>query len=244
MKNRGLEILLTNDDSYTSKGIEFVANILSEYGNVSVVAPKEPHSGMSAALSLGKPLRFSKVSSKTMENGNSITIYKLSGTPADCVKMAMNYVFTDKAPDILVSGINHGSNTSSSAMYSGTLGATAEGTLDGIPSIGLSFDSHSSDPDFSVVKEFLPTIIENFLKNPPQEGVYLNVNFPNIPLEDVKGITFAAEGNGKWIKEFDQRTDPYGNNYYWMTGTFISMDNRTIADHNLLKEGYITIVPP
>lgn len=240
----GLEILITNDDGYTSKGINVLKNLLANYGNITVVAPSEGQSGMSSALTIGKPLRLCEISRKKTKNGNHIDTYALTGTPVDCVKMAMNRFYMHKKPDLLVSGINHGSNTSAGSVYSGTLGGCIEGTIYGVPSIGLSLDSHNPDADFSVVEKYFGTILQNYLEHPAAPGVYLNINFPAIPADAVKGIKFAAQGKGMWIKEFNQRKDPYGNDYYWMTGEFLDKEEDTgKGDHKLVEQGYITIVP-
>lgn len=243
MQQKHLEILVTNDDGYHSKGINILANFLTKYGNVTVLAPKEAQSGMSTALTLEKPLRLYKIADQKQDNGNTLAVYALTGTPADCVKMAMNTFFGDRKPDILVSGINHGSNASIASVYSGTLGATAEGTIYGVPSMGVSLDCHLPDADFSQVEAFMEPIMQNFLVSPPVPGVFLNINFPNLSADKIKGIKFAKQGAGMWIKEFTQRTDPRGREYYWMTGEFIDTEENPIGDHKLLKEGYITIVP-
>ena len=243
MTQKQLQILVTNDDSYLSKGIQTVSDILSQYGNVTVVAPKEVQSGMSAALTLTRPLRLAKEWEKETSNGNYIRVYSFTGTPADCVKIAMNEFFLEKKPDLLISGINHGSNASVASVYSGTLGATAEGTIYGVPSIGLSIDTHNPDADFSGVEKYLPQILENFLANPPQKGVYLNINFPKGGVESIKGIRFAKQGDGMWIKEFDKRTDPHGREYYWMTGHFLDTETDPAGDHRVVGDGYISIVP-
>lgn len=238
-----LEILITNDDGYAAKGINTVAELLSEYGNVTVVAPKEGQSGMSAALTLSKPLRLYPRGEKNGRNGNTIRLFALDGTPADCVKMAMNQFYRHQKPHLLVSGINHGSNASVGSLYSGTLGGCIEGTLYGIPSIGLSLDSHLPNADFSVVEQHLNVILKNYLAHPPQPGTYLNINFPSLPGGEVKGIRLASQGKGMWIKEFNERTDPRGMTYYWMSGEFLDKETSSNGDHKLLEQGYITIVP-
>ncbi len=257
MQQKPLEILITNDDGYTSKGIEFLAEVLSEYGNVTVVAPNEVQSGMSAALSLGKVLRMEKRSCKLLENGNRVDVYSLTGSPADCVKFAMNKMYRaggseimerdplDRGykPDIIFSGINHGSNASVASVYSGTLGAAAEGTLYGVKSVGLSINTHNPQPDFTQIDPFLRTIIEKSIEKDFPEGIYLNVNFPAIESGRIKGFKFASQGKGVWLKEFEQRKDPHGRDYYWMTGEFTNREEGCTGDHNLLEEGYITIVP-
>lgn len=243
MMPKQLEILVTNDDSYQSKGIKTVSDILSQYGNVTVVAPKEVQSGMSAALTLTKPLRLQRESVETTGNGSSIRVYSFTGTPADCVKIAMNEFFLERKPDLLVSGINHGSNASVASVYSGTLGATAEGAIYGVPSVGVSIDTHNPDADFSGVERYLPQIIDNFLSNPPAKGVYLNINFPKGGEQAIKGIKFAKQGDGMWIKEFDKRIDPHGREYYWMTGHFLDTESNPSGDHKVVEDGYISIVP-
>lgn len=233
------KILITNDDGVKSKGISALTEMMRDYGEIIVVAPFEAQSGMSAALTIGKPLRLTEL--KSEEN---LTVYACSGTPADCVKMAMNQLFNDTKPDLLVSGINHGSNASVASIYSGTLGAAAEGTVYGIPSIGFSLASHNPDADLNAAIKFGKIIVDQFLKNPPESGVYLNVNFPPLPEKKIMGIKLAKQGKGQWIKEFEQRKDPYGFNYYWMTGEFNNIDpTDSDADHNMIASGYISIVP-
>ena len=259
MKQQPVEILITNDDGYTSKGINFLAGLLEEYGNVTVVAPDVVQSGMSAALSMGRTLRLEKKSQTVGNHGNSITVYSLTGTPVDCVKMAMNKFFkaggsesveqdpTDRGykPHIIFSGINHGSNASIASLYSGTLGAAAEGAIYGVKSVGLSINTHHPDPDFTQIESHLRKIIANAMDQELPQGVYLNVNFPAIPAVEIKGIKIAKQGNGMWHKEFEQRQDPYGRHYYWMTGNFKDLEQNpeNKGDHNLMDQGYITIVP-
>lgn len=236
---RKRKILITNDDGVKSNGISALIEMMKPFGDITVVAPFEAMSGMSAALTIGKPLRLTEI---RIEPG--LKVYACTGTPADCVKMAMNHIYADEAPDILVSGINHGSNASIAALYSGTLGAAAEGTVYGIPSIGFSLCSHNPKADFSVAKKFGKIILEKYFKNPANADIFLNINFPAVKEEEIKGIVFGHQGRGKWIKEFEERTDPYGFNYYWMTGEFYNLetDNEN-ADHNLIENNYISIVP-
>jgi 5'-nucleotidase len=232
-------ILITNDDGVKAKGISALIEMMRPYGDITVVAPFEAQSGMSAALTIGKPLRLTELKSE-----EGLKIYACSGTPADCVKMAMNQIFNQKLPDLLVSGINHGSNASIASLYSGTLGAAAEGTVYGIPSLGLSLSTHDPKADFSAALHFGKIIIDKYLEIPTSPDIYLNVNFPSIPKEDVKGIKFSHQGKGQWIKEFEERKDPYGFNYYWMTGEFYNQEPEDLlADHNLVSQNYISIVP-
>jgi len=232
-------ILITNDDGVKSKGISALIDMMRPYGDITVVAPFEAQSGMSAALTIGKPLRLTELKSE-----KGLKVFACSGTPADCVKMAMNQLFFNNLPDLLVSGINHGSNSSIAALYSGTLGAAAEGTVYGVPSIGLSLCSHDPRADFSSAVYFGKIILDQFLKEPAKPNIYLNVNFPDIAREEIKGIKFSHQGKGQWIKEFEGRTDPYGFKYYWMTGEFFNLepDNKE-SDHNVVADGYVSIVP-
>lgn len=233
------KILITNDDGVKSRGIGALTEMMRQYGEIVVVAPFEAQSGMSAALTIGKPLRLTELKTE-----KGLKVYACSGTPADCVKMAMNQIFNEQAPDLLVSGINHGSNASIASLYSGTLGAAAEGTVYGIPSIGFSLTSHDPDADFSAAIHYGKIIVDKFLENPVLPDIFLNVNFPAVKIEDISGIKFSHQGKGQWIKEFEQRKDPYGFNYYWMTGEFYNQEPEdTFADHNLLSKNYISIVP-
>ncbi len=236
---RKREILITNDDGFNAKGINILAELMMEYGNVTVVAPTYMQSGKSAALSLQTPLYLKE---EVVKEG--LKIYSFGGTPVDCVKMGINKFFQDRYPDLLVSGINHGSNASVASLYSGTLGGCIEGTIYGIPSIGFSIDSHSESPDFEVVIHYGRIILDKFLAHKPSPYVYLNVNFPNLPKEEIKGIKMARRGYGKWIKEYTIQKDENDNEYYWMSGIFENLEKEEeLGDHLLNKSGYITIVP-
>ncbi len=234
------EILITNDDSINAEGIHILADMMRKYGNVTVVAPAEPQSGKSAALTLGPPLYLKKISEE-----EGFRVYTLSGTPVDCVKAALNECYEKgKLPDIVVSGINHGSNCSVAQLYSGTLGACVEGTVYGIPSIGFSINTHSEHPDFSAFQRYADSIMQNFLDNPPVGGVYLNVNFPDITADEIKGIKIARRGQGRWVEEFDHGKDENGNDCLLMAGYFADDEHdSSIGDHRIVHEGYISIVP-
>lgn len=244
MENK-LSILITNDDSISAKGIHTLADIMTEYGDVTVVAPKKPQSGKSASLSLLTPQYLEKISEEIVENGNILKKYTFEGTPVDCIKIAMNLFFNQKHPDLVVSGINHGPNFSVASLYSGTLGACIEGTLYGIPSIGFSVNTHSETPDFSSIEHYGRIIMNKYLAEPFSKDVYLNINFPNIPKEDIKGIKMARRGKGRWIKEYETHQDETGAEYYFMKGEFENLEDRPdLGDHTLnVLENYITIVP-
>ena len=239
------EILVINDDGIEAKGIKKLSEFMRKFGNVTVVAPKYPQSGKSASLTLDNPLILKEHSHSEASDGvGEIYYYSLTGTPADCAKMAIN-IHLNKGikTDLLVSGINHGINCSIASIYSGTLGAAAEATIYGIPALGFSLDDHSEDANFDTTLHYADIIIRQYLDTPCKEGVYLNVNVPNLPREQVKGIKFAKQGKGQWIKEFDEYKDPRGHQFFWMGGHFNNLTTDSDADHIALNSGYVTIVP-
>ncbi|MCX2573078.1 5'/3'-nucleotidase SurE [Pedobacter sandarakinus] len=229
-------ILVVNDDGITATGIKNLMEVMQELGNVVVVAPDSPQSGMGHAITIGKPIRFDKV---TLYEG--VEMYKCSGTPVDCVKLAVNKIFKGKKPDLCVSGINHGLNNSINVLYSGTMSAAVEGAIEKIPSIGFSMDDFAADADFSHTKKYIKTICEQVLANGLTEGTLLNVNFPKGPT--LKGIKICRQANAKWMEEFDERTDPYKRPYYWLTGVFENFDHGEDTDVWALDHGYVSIVP-
>jgi len=238
---------VTNDDGYRSKGIQVLTSMLREFGNVTVVAPMEAQSGKSSSLTLDRPLMIEKplVKRATKKLG-SLRVYTLSGTPVDCVKLAVNgFKMEGRMPDLLVSGINHGSNASAASIYSGTLGATIEGTIYDIPSIGLSINTHDENADFTAVIFYARRFVQRVLDDGLRRGIYLNINFPNLPLEQIRGIRMARQGMGRWVKEFDHRVNMRGNHYFWMVGEFEDEEpvGAPDADHHLMDAGYISVVP-
>lgn len=239
MIKKDINILITNDDGIDAKGIKELAKFAKKFGNVIVVAPKEVQSGKSAAISLGSDFYF-----EIIKEEDGIIYSTLTGTPVDCVKMAITQFYQDKMPDLLLSGINHGTNSTAASIYSGTLGATKEGTVYGIPSIGLSIDSHDPDADFSSVLHYSEIIIRKYFEKPFAKNCYLNVNFPDLPIEEVKGIKMAYQGEGQWIKEFEEMKDENGRDCYIMRGEFKNLAQLdSEADHILMSQGYVTIVP-
>ena len=238
--DRKIEILITNDDSVKAKGINTLARMMMQYGNVTVVGPAEPQSGKSAALSLATPQYLKK-----LHEEEGLKIYSFEGTPVDCIKLAMNVFFRERRPDLIMSGINHGPNFSVASLYSGTLGACIEGTLYEVPSIGFSINTHSEDPDFSCVEYYGKIILDKFFQEPHAKDVYLNINFPNLPVDEIKGIKMARRGLGRWIKEYEIRQDQEGGEYFFMKGEFENLENQPeFGDHTLNVLGkYVTIVP-
>lgn len=232
-------IFITNDDGYRSGGIAALIEMAKPYGDIVVVAPAHPQSAMSSALTSRTPLRLHKI-----EQQEGLQIYACDGTPADCVKLAMSHVFTSRRPDLLLSGINHGTNASIAVIYSGTLGAAMEGTLYKIPSIGFSLDNYSADADFSSCIPYGRKIIDKALAQPFSADTFLNVNFPNLDGHKIAGIRLCRQHKGAWVGEFEKRTDPQGGDYYWMAGRFESYEKETEnTDENELKKGYVSVVP-
>jgi 5'-nucleotidase len=231
-------ILVTNDDGFRAKGIEALVKMAKPFGRVIVVAPEEGNSGMSHAITIKTPLRINKRS-----ESEEVVIYSVNGTPVDCVKLAMNQLFTNP-PDLILSGINHGSNASVSIFYSGTMAATIEGSLYHIPSIGFSLLDYTENPDFSAAVHYGQTIIQSVLETGLSKGTCLNVNIPVIPINEIKGIKICRQNSGIWKEEFDKRTDPRGQEYFWLTGYFYNNEpDATDTDEWALANGYISIVP-
>lgn len=252
-----MRILISNDDGYQAKGLKVLAEIMKEFGEITVIAPKHHQSGMSMAVSLG----FRQIAHKDLGEG----WHYVDATPASCVKFGLNTIFMDKFPDLVMSGINHGSNAATASCYSGTLGAAAEGALNGIPAIGVSIDTHNLNADFSGIRKYLADIIRVLIqKSTNEDRVYYNINFPDIPVEEIKGVRMAYQGKGRWIREFKewdvnhyakygitpellgQSSNPVveeGEDLYMMVGEFVDdPQNTSRADHKVVKDGYISVV--
>lgn len=229
-------ILVVNDDGVTAPGIRNLIEAVKTLGNVVVVAPDGPQSGMGHAITIGKPLRFDRV-----HLYEGVEMYKCSGTPVDCVKLAVNKIFKGKKPDLCVSGINHGLNNSINVIYSGTMSAAVEGAIEAIPSIGFSLDDFSEEADFSHCLKFVTSIARQVLLHGLPQATLLNVNFPRGP--QIKGIKICRQANAKWAEEFDERKDPYGRPYYWLTGVFQNNDKGEDTDVWALDNGFVSVVP-
>jgi 5'-nucleotidase len=231
-------ILVTNDDGIHAPGLKALTEMARKLGEVVVIAPDEGRSGMSHAITIKYPLRLNQVHKE-----KGLVMYSCSGQPADCVKLGINQVL-DRKPDLLVSGINHGSNSSISVVYSGTMAAAIEGGLHGIPSVGLSISDFSSRPDFSACQHYGMQILENTLQEGLPDGVCLNVNFPKLPREEIRDIKICRQARGLWIEEFDKRVDPHRREYFWLTGYFDNYEpDDQETDEWALKNNYISIVP-
>jgi len=236
MKTSTPTILVVNDDGITAPGIKALIDVMKQLGRVVVVAPDSPQSGMGHAITIGKPLRFDKV-----DIYEGVEMYRCSGTPVDCVKLAVNSVFKGVKPDLCVSGINHGLNNSINVLYSGTMSAAVEGAIESIPSIGFSLDDFTFQADFSHCLKFVKEIAQQVLKNGLPTGTLLNVNFP--AGNNLKGIKICRQANAKWAEEFDERIDPHKRPYYWLTGVFQSNDAGEDTDVWALNHNYISVVP-
>ncbi len=237
MTNKPL-ILVTNDDGITAPGIRTLISVMNEIGDVVVLAPDTPQSGMGHAITVNTTLRCNPI---TVDEGPQLE-YSCSGTPADCVKMAVNEILNRK-PDLCVSGINHGSNSSINVIYSGTMSAAVEAGIEGVPAIGFSLLDYKWDADFEACKEFVRNITLNVLKHKLPEGVVLNVNIPNVKKEEIKGVKICRQALGNWKEDFDKRVSPQGENYYWLTGKFVNLDQGEDTDLWALENDFVSIVP-
>jgi 5'-nucleotidase len=231
-------ILVTNDDGITSPGIRALIEVVKEFGDVAVIAPDKAQSGMGHAITINSTLRINK--SNYYGVGHE---YTCSGTPVDCVKFAVNKILHRK-PDLCVSGINHGSNASISVIYSGTMSAAVECAIERIPSVGFSLCNHSIDADFSASKIIVKTIVSTVLKHTVPEWTCLNVNIPRLGIDEIEGIRVCRQAKANWIEELEERKDPNGNNYYWLTGEFQNFEKgNKETDSWALDNGYVSVVP-
>ncbi|NRA94446.1 MAG: 5'/3'-nucleotidase SurE [Psychroserpens sp.] len=231
-------ILVTNDDGITAPGIRTLIEVMNTIGDVVVVAPDSPQSGMGHAITVNSTLYVEKIK---IDDGPQVE-YSCSGTPADCVKLAVREIL-GRRPDLCVSGINHGSNSSINVIYSGTMSAAIEAGVEGIPAIGFSLCDYNWSADFEATKSYIKTIVENVLNNGLDHGTVLNVNFPNLKKEDLKGIKICRQAKANWVEEFDKRTNPQGRDYYWLTGKFVILDKGEDTDEWALANGYVSVVP-
>lgn len=232
-------ILVVNDDGIFAPGIRKLISIMNEFGEVVVVAPDGPQSGKSHAITIESTIRCDRVK---INDGPQIE-YSCSGTPVDCVKLAMNKLL-ERKPDLCVSGINHGSNSSINVIYSGTMSAAVEGALEGIPSIGYSLLDYSHKADFSESESFIKKITKSVLEKGLPDGVCLNINIPKSEEgKKIQGIKVCRQANANWEEEFDERKDPKGRTYYWLTGKFVNYDKGKDTDEWALENHYISVVP-
>lgn len=237
MKKKPL-ILVTNDDGISAPGLRALISVMKELGEVVIVAPDSPQSATGHAITINNTLFINKVDI----DPEIETEYSCSGTPVDCVKFAVNEILHRK-PDLCVSGVNHGSNSSINVIYSGTLSAAVEAGIEGIPAIGFSLLDYDWNADFEPVKPAIKKITQEVLENGLPEGVILNVNFPKLKEKDIKGIKICRQAKATWVEKFDKRKNPQGREYYWLTGEFVNLDNGEDTDEWALENGYISVVP-
>lgn len=230
-------ILVCNDDGVTAPGIQALTEVATSIGEVVVVAPDKPQSGMGHAITINDTLRI-----KSIKEENNLSIYSTSGTPVDCIKLAVNEI-VPRRPDLIVSGINHGSNASVNVIYSGTMSAAIEGCMEGIPSIGFSLLDYRLEADFSCSKHVAEIVIKQVLDNGLPDRVCLNVNIPKLGIQELSGIKTCRQAIANWEEDFDGRIDPMGKKYYWLKGKFVNHDNGTDTDVYALENGYASVVP-
>lgn len=239
MTNKRPLILVTNDDGINAPGIRTLIEVMKTIGDVCVVAPDSPQSGMGHAITINDAIYCNSIK---LPNGETHKEYSCSGTPVDCVKLAINEILKRK-PDLCVSGINHGSNSSINVIYSGTMSAAVEAGTSGIPAIGFSLLDFSLEADFNPAKKYVKLIAEETLKNGLPKGVVLNVNIPKHNASEIRGIKICRQANAYWKEIFDKRTNPVGRDYYWLTGEFVNQDKGKDTDEWALEQGYVSVVP-
>ena len=230
-------ILITNDDGIMAPGIRNLVEAVKDLGKVVVVAPDKPQSGMGHAITIGLPLRLHPV---TIFEG--VEAFQCSGTPVDCVKLAVDKVLHRK-PDICLSGINHGANHSINVIYSGTMSAAVEAAIESIPSAGFSLLDHSVEADFTGARQYARMIVQQMLSTPLDKHTVLNVNFPAIPAELIKGVRICKQAYAKYEEDFVERSDPNGKKYFWLTGEFVNFDKGRDSDVWALEHNYVSVVP-
>lgn len=238
MTDRRPLILVTNDDGIFAKGIRTLVEQMTELGEVWVIAPDSPQSGMGHAVTIRDILRVDEVDYDVA----GVRAFACTGTPVDCVKLAI-YRVMGRKPDLLVSGINHGANSSINVIYSGTMSAAVEGAIEGVPSIGFSLLDLSATADFNASRPFVSALARRVLEHGLPKGTCLNVNIPKLPLEALRGIKICRQANGYWSDAFDKRVDPGGGEYYWMSGKFVNPDKGEDTDEWALENGYVSVVP-
>ena len=230
-------ILITNDDGITAPGIMNLVEAVKDLGKIVVVAPDKPQSGMGHAITIGQPLRLHKVNTFA-----DIEAYSCTGTPVDCVKLAVDKVLHRK-PDLCLSGINHGANHSINVIYSGTMSAAVEAAIESIPSAGFSLLDYSIEADFTGARKYVRIVVEKMLSTKLDKHTVLNVNIPPLPVELLKGFKLCRQAYAKYEEDFMERQDPTGRMYYWLTGEFVNFDKGKDTDVWALAHGYVSVVP-
>ena len=232
-------ILISNDDGYHYNGIHTLIKVAQRYGDVFVAAPAVHQSGKSSAISLDRPVR-----AHIMEQREGFTAVEVTGTPADCVKLAISQLMCERRPDLVLAGINHGYNMGISTLYSGTMACVYEGIMHGVPSVAFSYGVFTRDADTSPCEPLVEQVLQRVLKNGLPQDVCLNVNIPPMNEAPVKGLKVTISDLGRWINEWEKRSHPHGGDYYWMTGDYEMRDeNDDTTDMYWLHRGYATVTP-
>ena len=231
------KILVTNDDGISAKGIAALIEVARTFGQVVVVAPDKPQSGMGHAITIHDPIRLD-----ASQLYAGLEAFSCSGTPVDCVKLGIYEVLGTK-PDLILSGINHGENSSTNVLYSGTMSAAIEGAMENIPSIGFSLADFHPDADFSAAQHYVAMLLKLFFEKGFAPNICLNVNIPKLPLSQIKGLRFCKQAHAYWADRFEKRQDQFGRTYFWLTGEFADLDQRPDTDLHALKQGYVSVVP-
>ena len=230
-------ILITNDDGITAPGIRNLIEAVKDLGKIIVVAPDKPQSAMGHAITIGQPLRMNKI-----EMFEGVESWQTSGTPVDCVKLAVDKILHRK-PDLCLSGINHGANHSINVIYSGTMSAAMEASIESIPSVGFSLMNYSYEADFEPARHYVRKIVSSLLEKKMDKHLLLNVNIPSLPLDLIKGIKICRQAYAKYEEDFKERKDPQGKKYYWLTGAFKNFDEGKDTDVWALENNFVSIVP-
>lgn len=230
-------ILVTNDDGIHAPGLRFLIETVRPLGTVIVVAPDKPQSAMGHAVTIQVPLRVHHIKEET-----DYSEYSCNGTPADCIKLGEKVILRGK-PDLIVSGINHGSNASINVLYSGTMAAVIEGAMENIPAIGFSLNDYSHAADFSHCKKVILSVASKVLESGLPDGICLNVNIPALNGKPVEGIKITKQAKAFWDEHFDERKDPHKRDYYWLRGEFVNLETDEDNDHWAINNNYISIVP-
>lgn len=229
-------VLISNDDGVYASGLQALIEIIRPFAEILVVAPLEGQSGMSHAITVKSPLHIKSIKKET-----DLEVFAVNGTPVDCVKIAINQIITKK-PDVILSGINHGTNSSVSVFYSGTMGAAMEGCLNGIPSAGFSLDDYSQEADFSQLNSYVLDIFNILLQKKLPENVCLNVNFP--AKRKIEGLKITRQAQGRWVEKFIEWKHPHSGKYFWLAGDFVNFEpNATDTDEWAIKNGFVSVLP-
>ena len=228
-------ILVVNDDGYEAKGLTAMVEIAKSFGEVVVIVPDRHRSAVSHAITMNEPLRLSKYMEK-----DGIQYWRTNGMPVDCVKLGQKVVLRDRHIDLVLSGINHGSNSSVSVVYSGTVGAALEGAFES-PAIGISLMNYSADADFTTAIHFGKKIVAEILEKGLPQRTCLNVNIPDVPVEEIKGIKITRQADAYWYEDMEERKDPYGGTYYWLTGYLVNLDKGEDTCVWALDNNYVSV---